>query len=159
VSVRSGRSIRDLREQYGRKTFRYTMVSVVSVAVGQAVLITCSGLLGWSGVTSNIVAVSIGAIPSYLLNRYWTWGKRGRNHLMTEVLPFWGMAVLGLAFSTWLVAIADRRYGTTLAVSAANFLAFGSLWVAKFVLLNRVLFRTHPEDLPPALDGRTGLPT
>ena len=148
-----------VQSDLGRKTFRYAMVSVVSVIVGQAVLIFCSGLLGWSGVASNLTAVSIGSVPSYLLNRYWTWGKRGRNHFLTEVLPFWGMALIGLAGSTWLVAIADERWGTTLAISAANLSAFGALWIIKFVVLNKILFRSHPEDLPPALDGRTGLPT
>jgi putative flippase GtrA len=147
------------QSELGRKTFRYAMVSVVSVIVGQAVLIFCSAALGWSGVPSNLTAVTIGSVPSYLLNRYWTWGKKSRNHFFTEVLPFWVMALVGLAFSTWLVAIADRRWGTTIAISAANLTAFGSLWVIKFVVLNKILFRTHPEDLPPALDGRTGLPT
>jgi hypothetical protein len=33
------------------------------------------------------------------------------------------------------------------------------LWVAKFVVLNKVLFAHKAEALPPALDGRTGLPT
>jgi len=38
---------------------------------------------------------------------------------------------------------------------------FGLLWVAKFVILNKILFRTHEQDLEdmPALDGRTGIPT
>ena len=131
------------RSELGRKTFRYTMVSVIAVIVGQTVLITCSGLIGLSGVLSNLIAVTIGTIPSYLLNRYWTWGKKGKNSLLTEVLPFWGMALLGLIFSTWLVAIADRRWGTTIAVSAANLSAFGVLWVFKFVVLNHVLFKVE----------------
>jgi putative flippase GtrA len=129
------------RVELGRKTVRYAMVSVVAVFVGQSVLIICSGLLGLPGVTSNIIAVSIGTIPSYLLNRYWTWGKKGKNSFLSEVLPFWGMAVLGLVFSTWLVAIADRRYGTTVAVAGANLAAFGVLWVVKFMVLNHVLFK------------------
>ena len=129
------------RSELGRKTFRYTMVSVIAVIVGQTVLIGCSGVIGLSGVLSNLIAVSLGTIPSYLLNRYWTWGKKGKNSFLTEVLPFWGMALLGLAFSTWLVAIADRRWGTTIAVSAANLSAFGVLWVFKFVVLNHVLFK------------------
>ena len=37
--------------------------------------------------------------------------------------------------------------------------AFGVLWVAKFVIFNKILFVHHLEDLDPALDGRTGLPT
>ena len=32
-------------------------------------------------------------------------------------------------------------------------------WIGKFIFFNKVLFRTHPDDLEPALDGRTGLPT
>ena len=27
--------------------------------------------------------------PAYLLNRYWVWGKKGKNRFTTEVLPFW----------------------------------------------------------------------
>ena len=41
----------------------------------------------------------------------------------------------------------------------AGLAAFGVLWVAKFVILNKVLFVHRPEQLPEALDGRTGLPT
>jgi putative flippase GtrA len=83
-------------------------------------------------------------------------GKKGRNSFFTEVLPFWGMALLGLVFSTWLVAIADRRWGTTIAIQAANLSAFGVLWVFKFLVLNHVLFKVehgHVElELAPEPD-------
>jgi putative flippase GtrA len=123
-----------------RKTLRYASVSAISLAIGQALLITFYRFFGWPGVTANVASVVLSAIPSYVLNRYWTWNKRGPNHFWKEIVPFWSMALLGLAFSTWLVALADRRWGTTLAVSLASAFAFGTIWVGKFIVLNSVLF-------------------
>lgn len=123
-----------------RKAAKYSFVSGISVLLTLTLLIGFKGGLGLSGVTANVLAVSLAAGPSYVLNRYWTWGKRGRNHVWKEMVPFWSMALLGLAFSTWLVALADQRWGTVLAVSLANLCAFGLLWVGKFVALDRVLF-------------------
>ena len=155
------------RSPEGKKLVRYSMVSVVAVAVNQLVLLIAFGLLHWSARASNVWAVCISAIPSYYLNRMWAWGKRGRSHLLKEVLPFWVMALIGLAFSTWAAGFAERHadaittshVGTTIVVMAAALGAFGILWIAKFAILNRLLFVNRVDDLPPALDGRTGIPT
>src|SRR5205823_1682180 len=144
-----------------RRTVRYSLVSGISVVIGQTLLVTFKGVLGWPGAVSNLLAVCLSAIPSYVLNRYWVWNKRGKNDVLGEIVPFWSMALLGLAFSTWLVALADHRWGTTLAVSAANLSAFGSLWIAKFVVLNRILFRQPSEPLGAvagAGEGAMGTP-
>lgn len=149
----------------GQKMLRYSAVSVISVFVSQVVLFLAQ--FRWSPRTSAIIAVSVSAVPSYYLNRSWAWGKSGRSHLMKEVMPFWGLAFLGLVFSTWAAGFAathahlitDSSLGTKLVVNASNIAAFGVLWVAKFVILNKVLFAGRTEELPPALDGRTGVPT
>src|SRR5918992_2214733 len=88
------------RAQFDMKHLRYTMASAVAVTCNLVILFTCSGLIGLGPVHSNIIAVSLSCIPSYLLNRYWVWGKRGRNHFWKEVAPFWALALLGLALST-----------------------------------------------------------
>jgi len=123
-----------------RKAAKYSFVSGISVLLTLTLLIGFKGGFGLSGATANLLAVSLAAGPSYVLNRYWTWGKRGRNHVWKEMVPFWSMALLGLVFSTWLVALADQRWGTVLAVSLANLCAFGLLWIGRFVVLDRVLF-------------------
>lgn len=135
------------RATFDRRPVRYAMVSVVAVAVSQAVLLTTSGVLGWRPVAANVTAVSIGAIPSYLLNRAWVWGKRGPSHLWREVVPFWALALLGLAFSTLLVAVASSWNDATWVVSGANLTAFGLLWVAKYLLLDAILFKVAPDAL------------
>ena len=156
-----------VRTPTGQKLVKYTMVSIISVFVGQGLLLFALAVMDWSGVPSNLFAVAVSSIPAYYLNRAWAWGKRGRSHLMKEVVPFWGLNFLGLVVSTVFVAVAEDRaqhYSKAtenLIIMAAAMAGFGVLWVAKFVILNKLLFRTHLEDLEdvPALDGRTGIPT
>jgi len=146
---------------------RYTLVSVVSVAVSQVVLFTLQLGLHMGALWANLIACAVATVPSYELNRKWAWGKSGKSHLWKEVVPFWALAFLGLAFSSLAVVAAeswahDQQLGhltRSLVVNAANLGAFGVLWVGKFIIFNKILFAQHPEALEPALDGRTGIPT
>jgi putative flippase GtrA len=157
------------RTPTGQKLIKYTMVSIISVIISQALLALAFGVFLWTAAWSNIFAVAVGSIPSYYLNRRWAWGKRGRSHLWKEVVPFWGMSFLGLALSTLFVHLAedrataysDNRAVQTVIIQGAALAAFGVLWIAKFIILNKLMFAHHEEDLEdmPALDGRTGIPT
>jgi putative flippase GtrA len=134
------------------------LVSVVTVVVSQIALFTLYAGFHWTARSANVLACVVGGIPSYYLNRRWTWGKRGPSHLLKEILPFWGLAFLGLVFSTWTADFAekqardftDSRFGQAMIINAAVIGAFGVLWVAKFVIFNKVLF-VQDEDLRAAL--------
>lgn len=153
----------------GQKAIRYTLVSVIAVCVSQVSLFVLFGVLDWTARSATIAANVIGGIPSYYLNRRWAWGKSGRSHLMREVVPFWALAFIGLAFSTWAAdyaedhaaSITDARLGQAVIIMGAALAAFGILWVGKFILFNKVIFVHRADELAedPALDGRTGLPT
>jgi len=91
--------------------------------------------------------VTISAVPAYLLSRHWVWRQRGRNSFTTEVLPFWSMALLGLIISTVAVAIVDDRYDGALPVQLASVASFGVVWVLKFFVLDRLMWR-HAHDVP-----------
>ncbi|MDQ1438232.1 MAG: hypothetical protein QOK43_1861 [Acidimicrobiaceae bacterium] len=138
---------------------RYTLVSVVSVAVSQAAFIGVFGLLRWTARSSAIFATTVGTIPSYYLNRNWAWGKSGRSHLWRELVPFWVIAFIGLAFSTWSSDTAETyvehhpmsHLAKTGLVTGAFFGAFAVLWVGKFIIFNKLLFVVKDEDLRDAL--------
>ena len=142
----------------GQKALRYMAVSVITVIVSQIALFTLYAGFHWTAKSANVLACVIGGIPSYYLNRSWTWGKKGKSHLLKEVVPFWGLAFLGLAFSTWAADFAeswardttDSRLGQALIINAAVIAAFGVLWVVKFVIFNKVLF-VEDDDLRAAL--------
>lgn len=133
------------------KVLKYGTASVAGVVTSQVVLVFFFVVVGMGAAPSNVVAVAAGSVPNYLINRAWTFNKRGAHSFTREVLPFWGMALLGLLLSTVAVAAADQRWGTAIAVAAANIGAFGLLWVAKFFVLERVLF----APLVHAVEGET----
>jgi putative flippase GtrA len=131
---------------------RYGTVSAIatttSLAVLGALVATRTVTAGWA----NVIATGVGTVPSFELNRRWVWGRRGDRSLGGEVVPFVAMTAAGLALSTLAVSLAARwadasGLGTstrTLAVQAANLAAFGSLWLAQFVVLDRFLFAPRP---------------
>ena len=130
----------NLIERHGRRLLRYAGVSVIGVVVGQTLLFMFYEAMGLGATSANVLAVMFGTIPSYLLNRAWVWGKTGGHSVRAEIVPFWAMAVLGLVLSTALVAIVHRYSDAWIMINAANLAAFGSLWLGKYVVLDRVLF-------------------
>jgi putative flippase GtrA len=144
-----------LRTPGGRKLLRYSAASVVSLVVSVALLVLFDGVFGWGAVVSSTLATAIATIPSYELNRKWAWGKSGRGHLLREVLPFWVLAFIGWAFSTFSVRLAEKalkhsrwaHFERTGIVAVVYVAAFGVLWIGKFVIFNKVLFVHRPHDL------------
>ncbi len=140
-----------------QRVIRCMGVSVVSTVVCLSTLLFATVGLGIVAWLANIMATSVATVPSYHLNRRWTWGKRDASDLWREVVPFWLLAFAGLVLSTLAVALADAwASGAHLdgpwrapVVLLAHLSGFGALWVVQFVLLDRVLFApsTDPEPL------------
>jgi putative flippase GtrA len=134
-------SVRELIDRYGGKALRYSSVSFVGIVVTQALIVLFYKGLDWPAWLANFAAVMISTGPAYLLNRAWVWNKRDAHSFTREVLPFWGMSLLGLILSTAAVAVVSTYTDATIAVSATSIGAFGVLWVAKFMILERMLFK------------------
>lgn len=132
--------LRNLHETHTARFIRYASVSVVGVVLGQSLLSLFIHGFGWGAGTANVTAVTLATIPAYLLNRAWVWGHSGSHRLATEVLPFWGMAFLGLVLSTIAAGWADRNLDAKIWVNVANLSAFGVLWVAKYFIIDTYLF-------------------
>ncbi len=132
-----------------RKLVRYAAVSAIATSVSLTIL----GTLVATGVTTagwaNIIATTVGTVPSFELNRRWVWGKGGRRSVGAEIGPFCVLSFSSLALSTLAVSTATRWAtatglgvgGRTLVAEVANVATFGSLWVAQYLILDRVLFR------------------
>jgi len=143
-----------LEQPLVRKLLRYAAASMVGVLVGQSCLFLFYSALDWPAAAANFTAVAISSVPAYLINRYWVWQKTDRNSLRREIAPFWGMAFLGLVLSTIAVTVVDDRTDWAPAILAANLAGFGVLWVAKFLVLDKVLFAEvgrDPSEPPPLL--------
>jgi putative flippase GtrA len=128
-----------------QKLLRYSVASGTGVFSYLVILIIVNGILGLPDQLSNVIAVAISAIPNYLVNRTWTWRQTGKNRLWGEIVPFWTMAFLGFVLSIFFVNYASDRWGTTLAIAAANMSAFGVLWLARFLILDKVMWKVVTE--------------
>jgi putative flippase GtrA len=127
---------------------RCLSVSVVTTVISLSTLVMATAVFGVEAWIANVIATSLATVPSYSLNRRWTWGRSDASDPFREVLPFWIMAFMGLALSTVTVGIADSwARGMHLpssmqlgAILAGHLSGFGLLWVGQFIVLDRYLF-------------------
>jgi putative flippase GtrA len=147
--------LRDLQRAHGLRALKYASVSVVGIAVTQVLLVICYQLVGMTAAWSNFTAVSGASIPAYLLNRQWVWKKSGRHSVRREVLPFWGISLLGLIISTVAVGFVSRSWDSQLAVSGTNIASFGVLWIGKYLVLDSIMFGTAELVDDPAQPATT----
>ena len=118
---------------------RYVVVSVLTTIGHQAILLVANTGWGWSGGVANTFAATAIAVPGYFMNRLWVWESRGRRHsLRGEILPFWAIALLGLAVASLFAEVADRLFGSGLPVAIGSLTGAVVVWVAKFVVLERL---------------------
>lgn len=137
--------------EWGRAV-RYSGVSVLGLACTQLLLLVAHVGLGAGATVSNVAAVMVTSVPVFLLNRQWVWQVAGPSSLRREVVPFWAFTAAGLVLSTLAVAAVAAVTSSGVAVSLANISAFGTLWVAKFFVLDEVCFApvARAEELAPA---------
>ncbi len=135
------------------KMWRYCTVSGISTVTSLAGLYVFYRIVGLSPRWANVVASCIATVPSYYLNRSWAWGKYGRSHFMKEVAPFWVIAFISLGISTEVVGFAGHESASiaskdtrALILVAANLVTYAFLWIGKFILFNKVLFK-HREQV------------
>lgn len=149
-----------LRTPIIEKLFKYSVASGTGVVTDAVVLVFSREVIGMSFMTAHLTAVAVSSIPNYLINRHWTWQQQGKNRLWGEVVPFWVMSFLGFLLSTAFVAYAKEEWGTTITVLIANLSGFGVLWILKFLVLDKLMWKVvhdlHPEVEMDAAEA--GLP-
>lgn len=147
-----------------RRVARCFSVSLLTTGLSLATLAALTTSLAVTAWAANVVATAIGTVVSYHLNRRWVWSRRDASDAWHEVVPFWAMSFAGLALSTVAVAAADTWARSvhltgewrTLAVLTASVAGYAALWIAQFVVLERVLFAEHPARPVTPPRGPTG---
>lgn len=129
-----------------RKKLRYAAVSVFSVPIGQG-LIQVLGLWLDNYALASMLTAGIVTIPSFFVLKYFVWRDSSRENLRAEILVFWVAMMLAFTLATLLSYLVD--HATTgcsnlvrgAAVLCAQLFAFGLVWVGRYVMLDRWLFK------------------
>ncbi len=139
-------SVRYARTEEARKKLRYAAVSVVFVPIGQ-ILIQILGPWLHNYTTASLLQAAIVTVPNFFANKHFVWQVTSRENLRGQMLVFWAAVMLGVALATFFThlvenAMADR---TSLvrgaAVLVAQLLGLGIVWVGRFLILDRWLFK------------------
>jgi putative flippase GtrA len=128
----------------------YIVATIAAVAFGQVLLGIGYDILKWPAVLANLVSACIVTGPAFILNRRWVWKQEGKADLVRQTAPFWFLAFVGLAISTagvaltqhYAVRLVDNRHVDTLLIILGSCASYGVVWIARFFILDRVVFRS-----------------
>lgn len=127
---------------------RFAAGSAVAFGCSELAFLLLYGALGVSAAASGGAAFLAGAVPNFLLQRYWTWKRSGRIAVRGELLPYVAVIAVNGLLATAVTAGVDRmlapalqHHGARTALLAVTFAgAYVLLYALKFVLLDRLVF-------------------
>ena len=148
--------IREVRADLFRRVFRYGTNALVATGCSQVTFIVLYGWVGLGTTVTSTLAWLAGAIPNYVLNRSWTWGRRGRPSLRREVVPYVAIILGTLAVAivaTGLGAAALDRTSVshatqTLLVWGIYFTVYVVMFGVRFFLFDRLFRQREPAPEP-----------
>lgn len=147
----------------GRKQLRYAAVSVVFVPLGQILIQVLGAMVFYersaqggkeiNWVAASIASAAILTVPNFFANKYYVWKETSRDNMRTQVVVFWVAAMLGVTLATLLtflvdVMIAGHGWFEKLAVFVAQLAGFGLVWLGRYVILDRWLFKVVTGEQP-----------
>jgi len=132
---------------------RFLGVSVVSGILAQAGLLLAYGVFGWTTTAASLFSLAVSVGPSYWGSRTYVWPdsansrrREGISFVLTAVLGTAAAIVLTAAAAAVALLITSDRALLSLWVSAGSVLATVVVWLARYLLLDRLVF---PRATPP----------
>jgi putative flippase GtrA len=128
------------------KVLRYGAASVVTTIISLLLLavLLLQVTPGWA----NLVAVAVGSVISFELNRRWVWKQSDRRARWIQLLLFVSMSLVFLAGSTLAVREVGEALGPrsgsmmrVLLIETTTVAVFAVRWATQYLFLDRVLFR------------------
>jgi putative flippase GtrA len=144
--------LHDLRQRPGVQRFwRYALGSVVAFVASEIAFLSVYGSGLGSPQVATLWAFAAGIPVNYVLNRRWAWKRRGRPSLVREILPYAIVIASGIvasaagtgAVDAWLQSASLHRFVRIALVGLAFAAINGGLFLAKYVLLDRLVFRAR----------------
>ena len=143
----------------GGRFVRYAVGSAFATGVSAVTFAVAYRALHAGPQVSSVAAFAAGAVVNFVSNRFWAWSRRHGLDSRTlarsraDKLRDLGRDLAGyltLAVSTALAAVAvtsltERFTRTWVLVEASYFGTYAAMFLLKFVLLDRVIFRSRHQ--------------
>jgi putative flippase GtrA len=138
---------------------RYSASSVVATVVSQLAFALCYWF-GTAAIVATVVAWFAGAVPNYVLNRRYTWGRSGQKLPYTIIVI--GSAVTAAVVTSLtdhLVQPIESHAWKTMLVSGSYLATYAMLFIVKFVLFDRLVFAKPASPAADPVEARTPVAT
>jgi putative flippase GtrA len=137
---------------HSQRLFRYTATSGISLGVSEVCLLALYSTRTFGATSSALLATLAGTIPSYLLSRYWIWSEANRHRVGRQVVLYWAtsLASMGItAVGTGLIThAAPGGHRAHVLFAGAAFLFMNVLlWVSKYLVYQKIIFRPHHQPV------------
>jgi len=128
---------------------RYALGSAGAVLVSAVAFAAAYQLLDLGPRLASVAAFLAGALVNFGASRFWAWGRRHRLRrdafgyaLLAVCMALTATAVTSVVHAALADADPDQR---AVLVEASYFAVYGALFLVRFVLLDRVLFRSRHQ--------------
>ena len=131
---------RECDRTLSQRVSRYLSLSLATASIGQLTIMLLHWGIGIGAIVSNASAALLVAAIGFVLSTRFVWPSDPALRYRVEVPAFFAISLIGLAVSTGLVALVSQQTDMPIAVNAASFISYGLVWVARFVILDRLVF-------------------
>ncbi|SDJ31634.1 Putative flippase GtrA (transmembrane translocase of bactoprenol-linked glucose) [Actinokineospora alba] len=130
---------------------KYAVASMVATGITQLVLYGLYSSGGFDATSASAIGFVAGAVPHFVMIRWWAWRQRGMPRLTRQVVGYLVVTGLGGFVSVGLTTLAELvfsplvvdRDARTLVLIMAYLLGGLPVFVAKFAFLDRVFGQVY----------------
>jgi putative flippase GtrA len=146
---------------WGRRFIRYAAGSVVATLTSAGVFALVFQALNLGPRAASIAAFLAGAAVNFVAGRFWAWKRNGPVRLRRDVVAYLALSISIAVAATIVTSLTDhyaRRSAVLddhlgLVVEGSYFATYGAMFLIKFAILDRVVFRHSRHDYPDAADS------
>jgi putative flippase GtrA len=140
------------------RLLRFAVGSLIATLASAAVFPLVYQVAGAGPQVASLAAFATGAAVSFVVNRSWTWNRRERDGLWRDIAAFLAVAGAIAVLAAIATSVAEsyaNRIGVdggerTLLVESAYLGTYAIMFLVKFLLLDRWVFRTRDQPAPQA---------
>ena len=155
------------RSRLARLFTRFAAGTIISSACSQLTFVLLFGVLDASVAVSGAGAFVAGAVPNFLIQRFWTWQRSGPVRIRRELIPYLGVITLSGLTAVGITTGVDRLIGGALVdhavyttvIAVVYGLSYLPAFVLKFALLDRFVFGGDAARWRRAHNSRDQVPT
>ena len=135
----------------GGRFLRYAAGSVAAVLVSALAFALAYRLLDLGPRVASVTAFLAGALVNFSASRFWAWDRRRRFGLGRDVVSYALLAVGIAVVAAGVTSLADAQLAgadpdrRAVLVEASYFATYAVLFLVRFLLLDRVVFRSRHQ--------------